>query len=356
MTHATSNRLFAGDDVLVERIVPAGASEGRPLVVTFTSYSQSLPPKPFAASYLARLNLPCIAFRSLKNHWWQTREMETCFKLLEPHLADFGEVITYGSSMGAHAALAFSQPLRATRVIAAAPQFSISRDSVPQETRWAWEAQAYPQIFDPLRWISPTAEKFILSDRNHVEDRAQIKLFTSSSSGFHHINVPYSKHSPLKLLLQNGILSDVVTQLIMGQHDPAKITQIIRRAGQNTLNRYTTVLGKRYPKNPRRIIRALEPLCNRLTQDASGTLDLAKLYHRCKDRDRAVKYTLTSITLRPNQRNIRFLDDMMSRMGREGEVPDMLRSAVDGGQERVHAILKTVRRKKAHDRRMKSTI
>jgi hypothetical protein len=346
MNDTPPTRIFSGNDVWLNRFHRDSAT----LVVTFTPHVKSPPAAPFLEKY----GVACVAFQALENHWWQTPEMETCIEMLGPYLGAFDRIVTYGSSMGAHAALAFSSLLRADAVIAAAPQYSISRHHAPFEKRWATEARRFPTIFEPGCFISRSARKTILVDPSHAADLQQLMLYRELDN-MTLIHVPYSRHNPLRELLRVGVLSKVMRGLITEDDAmQSEARQIIRRATRQSYNRYATVLSQRYRKRPKMAIDTIARATCNLQKDAPGLLIVAKLQKRIKDYDSALSHALMSISHDTNLRNVRFLDDFMVLLGRQGETQSLLIGASRSSEARVAKVLAAVKAKRALEARAKT--
>lgn len=346
------SRIFTGKDVWLNRFHADSAT----LVVTFTPHVKSPPTAAFAAPFLAKSGLACVAFQALENHWWQTREMETCIEMLEPYLGNFDRIVTYGSSMGAHAALAFSGLLKADAVIAAAPQYSISRHYAPFEKRWPSEARRFPTLFDPAAFISRSAQKTVLFDPSHTADWKQLMLY-GDQENMTLLHVPYSRHNPLRELARVGVLSKIIRGLITGDEGTqSEARQVIRRATGQSYNRYVTVLSQRYKRRPKLAIEKIAQSTRHLEKDAPGLLLVAKLHKRMKDFDSVVTCTLMSIGLDMNLRNVRFFDDFMISLGRQNETLDLLLDATQSGEGRVTKVLTAVRAKRNFETQVKAQV
>lgn len=72
-----------------------------------------------------KLGISCIGIVPKKPHWYPYSSIQTMLPLLLEKLTPYKERITYGFSMGAYAALKYSNALNATNVLAFSPQYSI---------------------------------------------------------------------------------------------------------------------------------------------------------------------------------------------------------------------------------------
>ncbi len=140
---------------------------------TFPSLNASNPGK----AYLLGRSINNIHVACAGNDWFQYPELDDLGSICAGVLARHPVVVTYGISMGAYAALAFSKTLNATRVVAIAPQVSIDRRRCPWEERWAREAASIAFIRDDMaQLVSRTADIFVLFDPFCVDSRHVAEL------------------------------------------------------------------------------------------------------------------------------------------------------------------------------------
>ena len=114
-----------------------------PCVVTFAEYTPTPLPldrSGFGEKFLKKAGHNAFHVICRGNDWYQYPEMPAAIAELKRRCAGYADVVTYGTSMGAYAAIRFAPHLQASRVIAISPQVSIDRRRVPFETRWAKEA------------------------------------------------------------------------------------------------------------------------------------------------------------------------------------------------------------------------
>lgn len=141
--------LFAGRDLSLD------ARDGNhPLsIVTFDSRNRFLPtlkPGPFGAGF-GKGRFPSMneyIIRISRNHWYQTQEILEVIGLINQRARDT-RVVTYGSSMGAYAAINFAPMLNAWKFIALSPTFDIQPGNAAGDARWESDSKvlAWPYNF-----------------------------------------------------------------------------------------------------------------------------------------------------------------------------------------------------------------
>jgi lysophospholipase L1-like esterase len=112
-------------------------------VVTFDSYTdnRSLARDGFGEAFLASRSVNAIHILSRDNDWYLLPDIERALEAASSVAKPFDRVTTYGSSMGAYAAIRLGRLAGATAAIALSPQFSLDPRVVPFEDRWPLEAR-----------------------------------------------------------------------------------------------------------------------------------------------------------------------------------------------------------------------
>ena len=201
---------------------PAGAAEGGPVVVTFPHAG---PPTmnadlAFGEVFLRRKGIDAYHVINAKVDWFQSPDIMRALAAIRADLPPGRRIVTYGSSMGGYGALLGSGPLGAAAVLAAAPQFSIDRAAVPDEVRWKdHAARIGPFIHQIEDHISRDARIYTLHDPRNYDER-QINMFAPHPH-WTHLRLPYSGHTPLMVLQQSGVLTELILDICHDRMDPA---------------------------------------------------------------------------------------------------------------------------------------
>jgi tetratricopeptide (TPR) repeat protein len=195
------------------------------MVITFQSFIDAHEPQPrgFGEDFLAAAGFDAIHVSSHGNAWYQYADMPAALAAIDA-AAGGAMRVTYGLSMGAYAAIRFAPALRAERVVAISPQFSIDRRLAPFETRWAEFSDSIAFVCD---WPSQNA---IDTQANGIEvaavydphdlDRRHVALIERRLP-VRHVLVPYGGHPVTALLQEAGMLSGLVLDLLHDRFDSA---------------------------------------------------------------------------------------------------------------------------------------
>jgi hypothetical protein len=206
------------------------------LIVTFVplEHPQTLDNAGFAAPLLRKLGISGLFFTVSDNNWYQTPDMPAALDAAAVYCRGFGRVVTYGSSMGAYAAVIASRALGADAIIAMTPQFSIDPAKVPFEQRWRRYASALDFLWDDMpAGIAPNADLHILYDPVDALDAKQVALFRPHTRSMAALPLPFSGHPVLPHLIELELHSEVVEGLTRGTTSVRDLRQIVRarRAG-----------------------------------------------------------------------------------------------------------------------------
>ncbi len=112
-------------------------------LVTFGSYTdnRTLDRDGFGEAFFVSRSVNAIHVLSLDNDWYLLPDVERALDAASSAAKSFDRVSTYGSSMGAYAAIRLGRLAGATTAIALSPQFSLDSRVVPFENRWPPEAR-----------------------------------------------------------------------------------------------------------------------------------------------------------------------------------------------------------------------
>jgi Flp pilus assembly protein TadD len=130
--------IFSGEDLALDVF-----DGGHPVsIVTFESRDRYLATdgtSPFGPGFgrdrFAPLGMNEYLIRRNRNHWYQSAEIDAVAELVTRRAAGT-RVVTYGSSMGAYAAVNFARLLNADTFIAISPLFDVEPGNALGEQRW----------------------------------------------------------------------------------------------------------------------------------------------------------------------------------------------------------------------------
>lgn len=205
-------------------------SGSRQVVVTFAPWQsrQRLDAEAFGEEYLRGLGVDAIHITCARNEWYQHPDMLAVIAAVDAAAQGrYSRRVGYGSSMGAFAALAFSQPLRLDDVIAISPQFSLAPDVVPFETRWRDEAEHLDWPFPLAQGLSRDARVVVLYDPHHPDAR-HVDLLRARRP-ITEMKLPFSGHPSGNFLQQAQLISPLLAALLLTQADPAAFRCAVRQ-------------------------------------------------------------------------------------------------------------------------------
>lgn len=225
MTEHVIDRVLLETDEVRIRYCPSNSNDL--LVITFANFrqrqSKALPG--FGEALLRAEGISALHVSCDSNNWYQYRELLHLGDLIASLRDRYRSVVTYGSSMGAYAAILFSGQVRADRVIAASPQYSIDPAKVPFDNTWDWAAKDVVFIND--RITSNTAGKIIvIYDDKHVDGQHADRI--AADILIQRITVPHAGHPVLHDLQQSGVLKTFITDLIKNGYDEERVRRVLR--------------------------------------------------------------------------------------------------------------------------------
>lgn len=193
-----------------------------------------------------------------KNDWYQNADLMDVFAVLAPVTEAYDRVVLYGGSMGGYGAMVASGYLKAERVVAVVPQFSVDPGKIPFDPRWDQLTSDLQFIHDDMiRYLAPSMRRIMLYDPRLDLDVRHIALYQELAP-IELIKAPFAGHYPLQVAHEGGVLSDYVSELLFGEPDRARLNQLRRRSRRKStryLCQLAITLGER--RNFRGAFRAL---------------------------------------------------------------------------------------------------
>lgn len=184
------------------------------IVITFNPHGDLGFDRPgFAEHFLLKENFDVLVFKTLENSWYQELTFSQLDWIKKNILQKYKKRIGYGCSMGAYAALYFSEWLQLTQVIAFCPQYSIDGDVCPYEKRWRYEAERLPNFY---RWPNNlyNTHAVIIYDPFAYTDKKHVLQLINHFKSYDVISLPFSGHPSVSALAEVGYLKMVIGSLI----------------------------------------------------------------------------------------------------------------------------------------------
>lgn len=252
------------DADLVVRMVPKGRM--RRWIVTFESHMMDRPEgrKGFAEAFLASRELSAMHVLSRGNHWYQYPGTRAALAAIAAALEEAGaqRVVTYGSSMGAYAAVRFASAVRATGVLAMSPQYSINRAVMPEELRWQDEARDIvwqEGLEDAIASCIPTV--IVFDPRDH--DAAQVARIAAETPIIP-LPVRYAGHPTAAFMVQQQLVEPMLRSLLKGRFNQ----EAARKTVAEILKSSPTYLAGLARHQPQHRIRTAVSLARRALANA----------------------------------------------------------------------------------------
>lgn len=195
------------------------------LVVTFDPRSDTYPPSatrdPWAGTYVQRRRLSGLHVKPDQSCWYLRPCLAEFFQdAREAGLFDaFGQVMTYGGSMGGFAALAYAGLTGARRVLSMNPQINLGPSVRSWETRFttAVDLDWTQPICDVAAHVKAVETLAVAFDPYDRPDRRHAEMIGAPQMIALH--VPFVGHRIPAHLQRMNLLNDLFTQTLAGQID-----------------------------------------------------------------------------------------------------------------------------------------
>jgi len=231
----TARVLFANAELEVRHVPAADTSRH---VVTFDRYhdDRTLARPGFGEDFFAQHGITATHVLTRDNDWFQYPWLSDALDAIRGATAGAADVMAYGSSMGGYAAVRFAAAVGAHRALALSPQYSIDPCRMPSENRWAQDMRRLyflPEVDGPIRGgvVPVVAYDPWDADAAHAdriaEDISIIRL-----------RVPFAGHPAGVYLLDAGLLTGLVMQVLDGTLDPAATSRALRQTRRSVAAYY----------------------------------------------------------------------------------------------------------------------
>jgi hypothetical protein len=220
-----ANELFRSADLLIRRV----DGHGSPCcVVTFDSFTdlRTLDRPGFAEDFLRMRGIDAIHVIPRDNDWYQYPEMTHAMAAVRAVSQTYGRVVTYGSSMGAYAAIRLAGLAGAHAVFALSPQFSIDRTLVPWERRWIQSSASFRNVWERSLPLPDIAEAYVFFDPDSLDRRHIAPL--ARRFGFTAVHVGGGGHPVTGYLAEIGLLQEAVIEVCQGPLNLAGFAEALR--------------------------------------------------------------------------------------------------------------------------------
>ncbi len=266
-TPSSTEELFRSAELLVRKVAPHGSSC---CVVTFDSFTdhRTLERPGFGQNFFDINKIDAVHVIPHDNDWYHYPQMAEAMAHVHAATRGYRRVMTYGSSMGAYAAIRFAGLAGAGAVLALSPQFSIHPPTVPWEGRWIeqgarfdprWECQLpFPSVAEACVVYDPTDR-----DARHIAALARHFSFDA-------VGMPNAGHPVTGCLAEIGLLQDLVLGMCRGGLDRDGFWALVLERLPDS-SQYLATTAKRLPAwRRRRRIALMQRAVTRAPEDPSA--------------------------------------------------------------------------------------
>jgi pimeloyl-ACP methyl ester carboxylesterase len=238
--------LYRSDQLLVRMNAPHGSTR---LVVTFAPWRHDpgVDRPGFGDAFCEAHGLDAIHVTCAGNDWYQYPDMAAAYSAIRKAARPYGNVVTYGVSMGGYQAIKAARHLDARRVLAISPQSSVDPARVPFETRWP-EAAALTFIDDKIKpW--PGARYALVYDPRNPLDAAHAAAITQRLRKrqphlhLQQVPMPFLNHNILQSWKEVGLISRAVLTLMKSKKDAGGVRGLFRNARRGSARYLEGVLA-----------------------------------------------------------------------------------------------------------------
>ena len=190
-------------------------------MVTFGAFTErrTLDRKGFGEGFLRSRQVDAIHVINRQNAWYQHAETLAAMEQVRGAALPYGRVVTYGSSMGAYAAIRLAGLAGAHCALALSPQFSIHPGTVSWEYRWAAVGQSLPLVVEGSLPLPDLPEAYVVYDPLNLD--AQHAALLETGRRFTPVRLRGAGHPVTGFLLEVGLLQDLVLTVASGPLDAA---------------------------------------------------------------------------------------------------------------------------------------
>lgn len=201
--------VFDNDETIAE-LTSVGSDT---IIVTFQPFDYvGFDRAGFGEDYFSSLGLDVLCFKPKRNVWYQDITTGMVEHYCRALLKGYSRRISYGSSMGAYAALYFAQALAVDKVIAISPQYSPRPVDTPFEDRWH---DVRRRMGYSHRWRDSVQQHaYFIYDSRMTSDRRHVECLKSVFPNHDEIALPFSGHPSATALFECRRLSTLIRDLI----------------------------------------------------------------------------------------------------------------------------------------------
>lgn len=277
--------LYRSDTLLVRAVPTADTTRW---VVTFDNYGlgPGFEREGFGETFLRQAGVSAIHVMGRGDDWYQYPDTLQAMAAVRQATKGAERVVTYGSSMGAYAALRLADEAGAHAVLAISPQYSIDPARAPFETRWVADARRLAFLPEIERRMTRRTRPVVVYDAAG-DDRRHADLIAAEAEitrlGLRHIH-----HPATTFLQEKGLLAPLILGLVAGDIDTAALREQARRSRRESATCLTLLAERQPPHRPRMALRLAQRAVDVAPQATMALSSLAMQLTRAGDHDAAI--------------------------------------------------------------------
>jgi hypothetical protein len=203
----------------------------------------------WGGGYFRHKDISYIGIKPTSNNWYVSPPLEDFLNSLKFILEQYEDVLTYGSSMGAFAALTYADHLGATKVIALCPQSSRHPVICPWERPLSKDVARLDvnnKFTDAVGNYANAKSVYIFADFYFQRDRLHAQRLAGPNVIM--INTPFIEHGTPMYLNPLGLLMDIPMAVLDDTFDANEFYKKFRR--RRELKKYYRTLEAKAAKRP----------------------------------------------------------------------------------------------------------
>jgi Flp pilus assembly protein TadD len=240
-------------------------NDSHDLLIAFAAIDFSTKTDAFWGRYFAeKAGFAGLGFVARRNNWYPESHMKAAAEAVRTTIGGYRRAITYGSSMGAYAAVKYSRLLGATACAAFGPQFSIDpADGVIPTT--------YTRFFQPrlhsgmaIKAEDVCPQPFVFFDPQEGFDLEQVRSIIRVAPHTTPVALPFAGHECIKVVVYAGIQStrDILFRCL--QDDKVGVRAACRRLRAGSATRKAGIATALVARRPDLAFRLVEQARDRM--------------------------------------------------------------------------------------------
>ena len=237
MAHKMGPAFQTNETDIGNNIIRFCAQNSGTLVISFDAGGRrhaADPARPgFGQKFLVQAGFDAMFVLPKQLDWYQTPELATFFlqRAADGFFKKYKRIVTYGSSMGGFAALAYSKYVGATHVIALQPRTTL----IHSQARWRssfsrrMTIRQNGPLADALDGLNNTAAVSVFFDPFFKRDAIHASRLIGKGPNIRLLKIPFVGHTVPSFLAQTGQLQTVFNMALAPEFDAKYFYRLTRQ-------------------------------------------------------------------------------------------------------------------------------